>query len=241
MQQEAITIKLDQPRREISIGALVVIAITEDAVGIDAWSCPSRYTAEEKIAFLHFIYSCICANLFIQAKEACASVEISKPYVRALQWLIFELKSIKGYDDAVISINMHLESLKTSLLRNMFTGDSVTVDEVQEELVAVSKLFEAWRDESEAVEVEVGRGDGEQGIYFLKVEEIKVDRLRWLSNRDGLCQALELASSYDLVDIEVGFFEETLAASVVRGRRDPEAARREAAEQLRVLGRSTLN
>jgi hypothetical protein len=224
--QQAVTVRLHEPEREIPDGATVSIVIVEDATSIDAWSCPSDYTTEEKIAFLHYIYCCICSNLFIQAKQACESVDTSKLYIRALQWLIFELKGIVGYEDTVLSLNFHLDSLKSGLLRNMFTGESVTVDEIQETLLAITKLFEALNRDSETAGAERGAGAGDQAVYFLKIGEIKVGRMQHLANRDELLQALDLASSFDLVDIEVGFFKEALAASVVRGRRDQQNAQR---------------
>jgi hypothetical protein len=106
------------------------------------------------------------------------------------------------------------------MLRNIFTRDPVDgmVDKMQEELHAVINLFEELKVLSDSVKEEQRKGQLQE-LYFLKEEEIKVDRLEYLANRNELFNALDVANSYGLVDIEVGFFKEVLAASVVRGRR----------------------
>jgi hypothetical protein len=215
---DIMSIRFDEPAPELPGDTQVAIVVLEDASSIQAWSCPEHYTAAEKIAFLHYIYSFMCTNLFINAHHVCESAETSKLFVRALQWLIL---AVNDLDDAaffgtISLLNQRLEPLRASILQGVFTGDTLMAGEIQEELLAVARLFESLK--KQADDLPVQRRTGNQEVYFRRLEEIRTDRLNHIANRDDLCQALDLASSLDLAGIEVGFFKEVLAASLVRGR-----------------------
>jgi hypothetical protein len=220
--QETVTIKLDEPVCEIPEGATVVILVAEDATGTGAWSYPSYGTIKDKVAFLQYTCSFICTNLYINARDACTSVETAKDYIQTLQWLLFAINTIQyaHYFDTILLLYQRLDPLRTNILKNIITGSSVTADEIQEELLVVTRLFETMRKQSDSLKLEP-MGGRRQKQYFLKLEEIRADRLQYLANRDDLCQALDLAGSLDLAGIEVGFFKEALAVSAVRGVHDP--------------------
>lgn len=219
-QQDVITIKLDEPAPDIPEDVDVAILVVEDASLIPAWSNP--YSINERIAFLNYVYSLIYARFSADARAVCESVATSRLYCKVLQRLVRTINRIEDgrHFSTLLVLNQLIDRLRTRLLMNIFTGCAITAEETQEELLAVAKVFEEW--DKQAVGMPSRRKSGqEHELYFIRLDEIRADRLQHIENREELSKAINRANDLNLSDIEVGFFKDVLATSVVRGRHEP--------------------